>query len=91
MEIIKSTQYVKTNIKIINKECEDQIYAILISLFNYKKNIFNEFQIKHIKLISDILNISEKTLIELMLTFDWCLIKKKHVFFNTKYYLYIYL
>jgi len=43
MEIIKSTQYVKTNIKIINKECEDQIYAILISLFNYKKNIFNEF------------------------------------------------
>lgn len=91
MEVINYYYNDKKIIKIMNKECEDQIYAILITLFNYQKNIFIEFKLQHIKLISSILKISEKTLIELMLTFDWCFIKKKYIFFNKKYYIYIYL
>lgn len=80
-----------TPLKLLNVQFEQQIYACLTTLFNYKPNMFIEFNYNHIKMIAAMLNISGNTLIELMYSFDWCYIKKKKLFFSKKYYIYIYL
>lgn len=67
---------------------DTQLHDYFMYVFGYKIDQYEKLMKHHIKLLSNELNVSEKKIIQILKTRDWCKIQSKGIFIKS-YEIYI--